>query len=116
MTTENWIDVCSASDLVDDTGLCAKLPKVDAEGEQVAVFKLAASEELFAVSNFDPFGKANVLSRGIVGSIGEVLVVASPLYKQHFDLKTGQCVEDESVKLKTFSVRIDAGKVQLLAS
>jgi nitrite reductase (NADH) small subunit len=115
MTTDNlneqqWITVCNESDLTPDTGLCALH-----QGEQVAIFKLALADELFAVSNFDPFGKANVMSRGLVGSIGESLVVASPLYKQHFDLKTGACLEDETASLKTYQVRIEAGQVQLLA-
>jgi len=110
MTNQVWLDVCDASVLTDDTGLCAQL-----NDEQVAIFKLAGSEKLFAVSNFDPFGKANVLSRGIVGSIGEKLVVASPLYKQHFDLQTGECLEDAEVSLKTYSVRIAEDKIQLSA-
>jgi nitrite reductase (NADH) small subunit len=107
---EQWITVCSESDLTVDTGLCALHG-----GEQVAIFKPALTHELFAVSNFDPIGKANVMSRGITGSIGDSLVVASPLYKQHFDLRTGQCLEDKSKTLKTYQVRIDAGQVQLLA-
>jgi nitrite reductase (NADH) small subunit len=103
---EQWITVCSESDLTVDTGLCAL---------HGAIFKPALTHELFAVSNFDPIGKANVMSRGITGSIGDSLVVASPLYKQHFDLRTGQCLEDKSKTLKTYQVRIDAGQVQLLA-
>jgi nitrite reductase (NADH) small subunit len=83
-------------------------------GEQVAIFKPALANELFAVSNFDPFGKANVISRGITGSVGDSLVVASPLYKQHFDLRTGKCLEDDSKALKTYQIRIDTGQVQLL--
>jgi nitrite reductase (NADH) small subunit len=108
--TNNWITVCNESDLTADTGICALH-----QGEQVAIFKLALVDELYAVSNFDPFGKANVMSRGIIGSIGDSLVVASPLYKQHFDLKTGECLEDETESLKTYQVRVEAGQVQLLA-
>ena len=115
MTTDNlneqqWITVCNESDLTADTGLCALLGN-----EQVAIYKPALADELYALSNFDPFGKANVMSRGILGSIGEALVVASPLYKQHFDLKTGICLEDDSESLKTYQIRIEAGKVQLLS-
>jgi nitrite reductase (NADH) small subunit len=80
----------------------------------VAIFKPALANELFAVSNFDPFGKANVISRGIIGSVGDSLVVASPLYKQHFNLRTGECLEDDSKALKTYQIRVDAGQVQLL--
>jgi nitrite reductase (NADH) small subunit len=108
--TNNWITVCNEFDLTADTGICALH-----QGEQVAIFKLALVDELYAVSNFDPFGKANVMSRGIIGSIGDSLVVASPLYKQHFDLKTGECLEDETESLKTYQVRVEAGQVQLLA-
>jgi nitrite reductase (NADH) small subunit len=106
--SEQWITVCNETDLTPDTGLCALH-----QGEQVAIFKPALTDELFALSNFDPFGKANVMSRGIIGSIGESLVVASPLYKQHFNLKTGECLEDDSASLKTYKVRVDAGLVQL---
>ncbi len=110
MSTNNWITICNESDLTADTGLCALH-----QGEQVAIFKPALTDELFALSNFDPFGKANVMSRGIIGSIGKYLVVASPLYKQHFVLSTGECLEDPSVAIKTYQVRIEAGQVQLLA-
>ena len=110
INAEQWMTVCNESDLTADTGLCALH-----NGEQVAIFKPALAKELFALSNFDPFGKANVMSRGILGSVGEHLVVASPLYKQHFDLKTGECLEDDSASLKTYPVRIHAGQVQLLA-
>ena len=110
LNANQWITVCSESDLTADTGLCALH-----EGEQVAIFKPALAGELFAVSNFDPFGKANVMSRGIIGSLGESIVVASPLYKQHFDLRTGVCLEDNSKTLKTYQIRVDAGQVQLLA-
>jgi len=67
-------------------------------------------------TNYDPIGKANVLSRGILGSIGDKMVVASPLYKQHFDLSTGECIEDESAQVKTYAVRVDKGKIQLGAA
>lgn len=106
----DWVNVCALNDISPDTGVCASL-----NGEQVALFRFGGGEEVFALSNHDPFGKANVLSRGIVGSIGERLVVASPLYKQHFDLKTGQCLEDEDVSIATFTVRIESGQIQLQA-
>ncbi len=103
-----WVSVCADSDIVPDTGVCALLGD-----EQVAIFKSRKTGELFAVSNYDPIGKANVMSRGIVGSIGDRIVVASPLYKQHFCLRTGECLEEESQQLKTYQVRLDNGEVQL---
>ena len=103
-----WKTICSETDLTADTGLCALL-----DGEQVAVFYSGKTQELFAVSNYDPIGEANVLSRGIIGSIGGDVVVASPLYKQHFNLKTGECLEDDEHVLKVYPVRVESGVVQL---
>ena len=107
----NWVVVCQDEDLIPGTGICALVAD-----EQVAVFKVRATGEVFAISNYDPFGKANVLSRGIIGSIGDAIVVASPLYKQHFDLKTGECLEDAEQSVKAFDVRVSDGQVQVLAS
>ncbi len=61
----------------------------------------------------DPFSHANVLSRGLLGSLGDKRVVASPLYKQHFDLETGQCIEDDSVKLTVYPVRVQGDVIEL---
>lgn len=66
--------------------------------------------KLFTLYNYDPFSQANVLSRGLIGGttvtndagIDEaVLYVASPIYKQRFNLATGQCLDDKSVMLAT---------------
>lgn len=104
--SEEWITVCNEDDLVIGSGICALLGE-----EQVALFRETADSSVYAISNFDPFGEANILSRGITGSIGDKLVVASPLYKQHFCLKSGQCLEDEEVSIKTYPVKIEAGQV-----
>ena len=107
----DWITVCDEDAITPGTGVCALLDK-----EQVAIFKTGTDKQLYAISNYDPIGKANVLSRGILGSIGDKMVVASPLYKQHFDLSTGECIEDESAQVKTYAVRVDKGKIQLGAA
>jgi nitrite reductase (NADH) small subunit len=80
-------------------------------GRQVAIFRV--DDELYALSNYDPFSEAFVLSRGIVGSAGDRLKVASPVYKQSFDLATGACLEDPSVTVPVFSARVVAGRVQV---
>ena len=66
------------------------------DGQAVAVFRTYAGEVL-AIGNVDPFSGASVLSRGIVGSRGDVPVVSSPMYKQAFDLRTGRCIDDPAV-------------------
>lgn len=101
-----WLTVCSVDDLQENSGVCALV-----DGQQVAIFYLAKT--VYAINNYDPIGKANVLSRGIVGDLKGQIVVASPLYKQHFNLQTGMCLEDESVSVPVYACRIDDGKVQV---
>lgn len=115
MMKEMWIDVCHEDDLVIGSGVCALLEN-GGSSEQVALFRETRDGPVYAISNYDPIGDAYVLSRGIIGSVGTRLVVASPLYKQHYCLESGQCIEDEKVRVKAWPVRIYAGKVQLRTS
>ena len=108
MSQENWALVCEVDKLIPDTGACALI-----NNEQIAIFWESKTDTLFAVSNYDPIGCANVISRGILGSLGDDLVIASPLYKQHFSLVTGQCLEDARYCLKTYQVRRINGHVQI---
>ena len=103
-----WQDVCSVDDLQPDSGVCALV-----KGQQVAIFYMPIDKAVYAINNFDPFGCANVLSRGLIGDINGQPVVASPLYKQHFNLQTGVCLEDETVTIPTYAVRIENGSVQV---
>ena len=96
-----WTPVCRLDDIVPDTGVCALVG-----GVQVAVFRLS-DDRVYAMANHDPFSRANVLSRGIVGDLKGELVVASPVYKQHFSLVSGQCLEDPGVRVPVFPVRLD---------
>ena len=100
-----WVDVCPLAKLIPGRGVCALVGPY-----QVAVYRVGG-DELYGVSNFDPFSQAFVLSRGIVGSRGDRLKVASPVYKQSFDLRTGQCLEDPAVGVRTFPVRAVDGRV-----
>ncbi|WP_149865481.1 nitrite reductase small subunit NirD [Catenovulum maritimum] len=102
-----WNDICDLSDLVKNTGVCALH-----NGEQVAVF-LDDESNVYAISNYDPCGNAYVLSRGLIADFKGKLTVASPLYKQHFDLTTGECIEEPENSVKAYPVRVEAGKVQL---
>jgi len=99
--------ICALTDLVPNIGVPALV-----NGEQVALFRLKDGN-VYAVSNFDPFSQANVIARGITGSLKGLDVVASPIYKQHFDLKTGVCLEDDSVALKTYKVEVDGEQVSI---
>ncbi len=72
---------------------------------------LRVGEEVFALENRDPFSAANVMSRGLIGDISGQLVVASPVYKQHFNLRSGRCLEDESVSLRCWPCGVLDGRV-----
>jgi len=102
-----WIDVCALDDIVPQTGVCALLGR-----KQVAVFRVGP-DHLYALSNFDPFSKAFVLSRGIVGDKGGIPKVASPVFKQSFDLRTGQCLDDPAVSVRHYPVRLRGNRVEV---
>lgn len=110
LTTESQgITLCKLSDLIPNSGICAEV-----DGQQIAIFYLPSeTPQVYAIGNWDPIGKANVLARGIVGDIDGRLVVASPLYKQHFDLLTGECLEDDDVSVAAYTVAIVADHVLL---
>ena len=102
--------ICSLQDLVANSGVCVKIGD-----QQVALFYLPdESPQVYALGNWDPIGKANVLSRGIIGDIEQRLVVASPLYKHHFDLVTGDCIEDSDVNVPVYDVALEADQVVLV--
>ena len=103
-----WVDICAVDDLTVGRGACALVGD-----HQVALFRIAG-DEIYAISNFDPFSQAYVLSRGLVGSRQGVPKVASPMYKQSFDLRTGACLDDESIVVETFAVRVRDGRVEVL--
>jgi nitrite reductase (NADH) small subunit len=101
------LKICEQTDLVANSGVCAIV-----EGQQIALFYLPKEiPTVYAIGNWDPIGKANVLSRGMVGDINQRLVVASPLYKQHFDLQTGNCIEDSTMSVPVYHVELVADEV-----
>jgi NAD(P)H-dependent nitrite reductase small subunit len=103
-----WLDVCSVDDLQPNSGICALV-----SDKQVAIFYMPEEQAVFAINNYDPIGKANVLSRGMIGDVKGEPMVASPLYKQHFSLNTGVCLDDETIKVEAYAVRIQAERVEV---
>ena len=99
--------ICQLTDLVPNTGAGALF-----NNKQVALFRLADGR-VFAIDNYDPFSQANVLARGIVGDLDNQIVVASPIYKQHFNLISGQCLEKPEVQLAVYAVEIKDGAIYL---
>ncbi|MGH3659773.1 MAG: nitrite reductase small subunit NirD [Micromonosporaceae bacterium] len=105
--TRQWTIVCPLADLFPDRGAVALV-----NGEQVALFR-TGTDEVYAIGNLDPFSGAQVLARGIVGSRGDVPTVASPMYKQVFDLRTGVCLDDAAVAVPVFGVRARDGLIEV---
>lgn len=103
--TQQWHAICPINDIVPTTGVAALI-----DGQQIAIFRLR-DDRVFAIGNFDPHSHANVLARGITGSLGGKAVVASPIYKQHFDLQTGECLEAPEFCVPSYRVKVDAGHV-----
>jgi nitrite reductase (NADH) small subunit len=108
-TSAAWTAVCCYGDLQSERGAAALIGQ-----EQVALFR-TFDGTLHAIGNQDPFTGAYVLSRGIVGSRGEIPTVASPLHKQVFDLRTGACLDDETVAVPVYAVRVRDGLVEVMA-
>ena len=111
--TGRWTEVCPIDALVPDRGVAALV-----EGEAVAIFLLGAcgaegDGEILAIDHRDPFHGVGVLARGLVGSMGERVVVTSPLLKQHFDLRTGECLEDPTMSVRAWDVEAIDGTVRV---
>lgn len=99
-TGAGFTPVCRLEQIDVEGGVAALV-----DGEAVAVFR-THDDEVWAISNYDPFSRASVLARGIVGTRGEIPFVASPMHKQAFDLRTGQCLDDAAVRIPTYDVLI----------
>lgn len=103
----NLVKICQVADLPVNLGVGALV-----QGQQVALFKVS-SGDIYAIGNFDPFSDANVLSRGLVGDLQGHKVVASPIYKHHYKLDSGECLEDDSVKVPAYQVVVQDEYVYL---
>lgn len=106
-----WTPVCEASRISVANGVAALLPN----GQQVAIFR-TEGDEILAVGNIDPISGAAVLSRGIVGDADGAPVVASPIYKERFDLRTGACLDNPEVRVACYPLRVVDGIVQIGAA
>ncbi|HEX2673967.1 MAG TPA: nitrite reductase small subunit NirD [Polyangiaceae bacterium] len=102
-----WRDVCAIDDVIPGTGAAALI-----DGIQIAIIR-TRDGRFAALSNFDPFSNAFVIARGIVGDRAGVPKIASPIYKQNFSLETGECLDDPSVRLAVYPVRVVSGRIQI---
>lgn len=111
VAVDRWITICSLAAIAPNTGVNALVGE-----NQVAVFRIGETDQVYALDNFDPFSKSFVMSRGLIGDRKGVLKVASPIYKQNFDLKTGDCLDNDAVKLTVYPARVVDDQVQIQAA
>ena len=102
--------VCRLDQLLPERGAAALVGQ-----RQVALFRLEGPHgtTIHAIDHRDPFTGANVLARGIVGTAGDRWYVASPLHKQRFDLATGECLDDDAVRVDVHAVYVVDGIVHV---
>ena len=50
----NWTTVCDLDDIAPNTGVCALFDE-----QQVAIFRIGKTEQVYAIDNVDPFGRSN---------------------------------------------------------
>lgn len=105
-----WHQICAVNAIIPGTGVCAKVGQY-----QIAIFRPRENDDVFAISNIDPFAQASVLSRGIIAEHQQTLWVASPLKKQRFRLSDGLCMEDERRSVAAFPTRVKDGMVEVAA-
>ena len=103
-----WIHICHIDQIQPGAGVCALV-----SDQQVALFRPYADEQVYGMTNIDPFAGSSVLSRGIVCEHQDELWVASPLKKQRFALKDGRCLEDSQKNIRTFAVQVVNGEVSV---
>lgn len=106
----DYAPVCRLDDLDVGRGAAALV-----HGQAVALFRLP-DDRVVAVGNQDPFSRVSVLARGIIGSklsrTGSVVdYVATTVHPHAFDLHTGLCLDDPSVSVPCFAVRVEDGTV-----
>lgn len=106
-SVRQWQPVCRLDDLEPMWGEAALI-----DGIQIALVRLH-EDSVRAVSQWDPCARANVMSRGIVGSKAGRPTIASPIHKQSYDLETGQCLSEEGLTLRSYPVRVVQGTVEV---
>lgn len=112
----SWTEVCHLDQLVAERGAAALVGDA-----QVALFKIdigGGEIVVFAVDNWDPISHANVLARGIVGRGSDAeddgtWYIASPLHKERYDLRTGECLSVNGVRIRTWDTAVIDGVVSI---
>jgi nitrite reductase (NADH) small subunit len=104
-STDEWQPVCRVVELEVERGATALV-----HGQAIAIFR-TQDDQVYALGNHDPFAKASVIARGIVGVRDGVPFVGSPAHRHAFDLRSGRCLDDDHVSIPAYDVRVVEGVV-----
>lgn len=103
----SWTHICSLASLPHNAGIAAWLGT-----RPVAIFNLG-ERGLFALDNREPGSGVSLLARGQLCELDGELYVCSPLYKQHFHLLSGECLEEPGLKAEPLAIKHEHGAVWL---
>lgn len=101
-----WVKACKTSDVPENGGACVLI-----KGEQIAIFNFTRRNEWFATQNLCPHKKQMVLSRGMIGSVGDIPKVACPFHKKTFSLQSGQCLSGDDFEIKTYPTKVEGDQL-----
>jgi len=104
----DWALACYADDVPENGGVCMKHGN-----EQIAIYNFSRRGEWYATQNLCPHKQQMSLSRGMIGSVGELCEpkVACPFHKKTFSLLSGECLSGDDYKIKTYPVKVIDGRV-----
>lgn len=106
--TTNWFAACRVEDAVENGGVCVKYGD-----EQIALFYFTRRNEWYATQNLCPHRQQMALSRGMIGSVGEIPKIACPFHKKTFSLETGECLNGDECSIQTYPVKVENGLVYI---
>lgn len=105
----SWVPLASVDEVPRDGGIAVRYGEV-----QLALFHFAARGVWYATQNACPHTRDMVLARGLLGDERGTPKVACPQHKKTFSLDTGEGLSDPGLRIATFPVRVEEGKVMVL--
>jgi nitrite reductase (NADH) large subunit len=101
-----WVRLARAEEVPPEGGIT-----VDHRGTQIALFHFATRNEWYATQATCPHRGDAVLARGLLGSAQGEPKVACPLHKKTFSLRSGSCLTDPQLNVRTYPVRVENGEI-----
>lgn len=103
---EIWFAAAKEGDFPANGGSCVQYKE-----HQIAVFNFTSKNQWYATQNLCPHKQQMILSRGMIGDSCDEPKVACPYHKKTFSLVTGENMNGEEYKIKTFPVKVEKGTV-----